>query len=97
MVWNCRGYKSKRNELIMRIQEYDIIVLTKTKYKNEQNRKIYFSGFKTYFKESLGNSGGVSISIRNNIEFDVINQWEHIGNSLDTIGIRLKNVEKNSI
>lgn len=38
LLWNCRGFRSKKNELIKRIQEYEIVVLTdKTKCKGKHN------------------------------------------------------------
>ncbi|KMQ91023.1 rna-directed dna polymerase from mobile element jockey [Lasius niger] len=48
-------------------------------------------GYKIYQKESIGNSGGIAICVRNSIEFDIIKEWQQIGNEFDVIGIRTKN------
>lgn len=93
LLWNCRGYKNKKNEIKERINIYDIIILTETK-SNTANG-IYFPGYKTITKESLGNSGGVAIAIKKEIEFETINYWNNIGDQIDIVGIRTKNLEKN--
>lgn len=95
ILWNCRGFKSKKNELTKRVQEYEIIVLTETKCKDEQHNMIYFSEYKTYTLDSTGNSGGLSISVKKNIEFKILQQWEDIGNEIDIVGIRTRNFKKN--
>lgn len=84
---------NQKNELKKRIQDYDIMVLTETKCNNNKNIyiHIYFSEYKTYQKESIGNNGGIAICVRNNIEFDIIKEWQQIGNEFDVIGIRTKN------
>ena len=81
LIWNCRGIRNKKNELIQRSKNYDIIILTETKCHNRN--EMYFSGNKTHFKESKGNSGGVAIIVKDYIEFEVINSWNNIGDCLD--------------
>lgn len=92
ITWNCRGYRSKKNELGKIVQDYDIIVLIETKCQGSRN--VYFLGFKTYYKESIGNSGGIAISVRNNLEFEIIQQWDNIGEEVDVIEVRIINVEE---
>lgn len=70
VIWNYRRLKNKRNELIRIITAYDIIVLVETKCQN--NKKTYFSSFKTVYKKSRGNSGGVAMLIRKDIDFQII-------------------------
>lgn len=82
--------RSKKNELVKRIQEYNITVLTETKCKGEHCKLIYFSGYKMYTMDSIGNSGGLSISVKKNIEFNIIQHWEDLGNEIDIVGIRTK-------
>lgn len=89
-MWNCRGYRNKQNEIIKRAQDYDIMVLMETKC--SQSTKIYISGFRTYCKESMGKSGGVVICVRKELEFDIIKEWENIGNNFDIFGIRMRNM-----
>ncbi|KAK0075692.1 hypothetical protein PV325_006540 [Microctonus aethiopoides] len=84
--------KIKKNELINRIPEYDIIVLTETKYNNENS--IYCSGYKTISTINRRSSGGVAIIIRNNIEFEQIKGWKNIGEEFDIAGIRLLNTKE---
>lgn len=97
LLWNCRGFRNKKNELRKRIIDFDIIVLTETKCNEIKNQHVYLSGFKTYAKGSIESSGGIAISVRNNIEFDIIQQWERIGNEIDILGIRVKNTQQKNL
>lgn len=91
VVWNCRGYSGKKNEIRKFISDYDIVVLTETKFSKEQG--IYAPGFKTIAKASRGKSGGVAIMIRSHIEFELIKGWNRVRDEFDVIGIRLINTE----
>lgn len=91
VLWNCRSLKSKKNELVGRIGEYDIIVLTETRCTNTEY--IKFPGYRAISKESRGNSGGVSIIVRKEIEFEEIKGWQRMGECMDVIGIRLINTD----
>lgn len=52
VVWNSRGIKGKKAELVKRFEETDIIILTETKA--QQEGLVRFSGFKTVSKQSQG-------------------------------------------
>lgn len=41
LLWNCRGYKNKKNEIKERINIYDIIILTETKSNIQQMGFIF--------------------------------------------------------
>lgn len=48
LLWNARGWRNKKDELIKRVQQYDICVITETKNKINENFKI--SGYITIIK-----------------------------------------------
>ncbi|XP_024885911.1 uncharacterized protein LOC112463644 isoform X2 [Temnothorax curvispinosus] len=50
--------------------DYDIVVLTETKC--SERSQVYFPGFRTLNSDNLLGSGGVSISIRSHMDFDVV-------------------------
>jgi len=37
LLWNCRGYKNKKNEIKKRIKEFDMSVLIETKQEIENS------------------------------------------------------------
>ncbi|KAK0160438.1 hypothetical protein PV328_007848 [Microctonus aethiopoides] len=90
VLWNCRGIQNKKNEISNKILEYDIIILTETKYSRES---IYFTDCNTIIKKSKGNSGGIIIIVKNYIEFETINGWNNIGEDFDITGIRITNTK----
>ncbi|XP_036138447.1 uncharacterized protein LOC105841052 isoform X3 [Monomorium pharaonis] len=92
-MWNCRGYKSCRNELAKHIMDYDIIILTETKCRD--NNCVYFTGFKTVHSINALGSGDVAISARSQIEFKTIIGSDESPVGYDTIGIRTRNLENN--
>ncbi|XP_011647481.1 uncharacterized protein LOC105433733 [Pogonomyrmex barbatus] len=89
LLWNCRGIRNKK-ELAMRIRNYDIAVITETK--QPKNVPIYFSGYKTYRSNNLDNKGGIAIVIHNRLEFEVLKCQEDIHESVERLGITIKNV-----
>ncbi|KYN28600.1 hypothetical protein ALC57_01992 [Trachymyrmex cornetzi] len=46
LLWNCRGYKNKKQELSRNVDGYDVIVLMETKCPH--NSGVYISGYRTY-------------------------------------------------
>lgn len=70
LLWNCRGIKNKKIELEEKVKDFDILIITKTKWQKEHG--MYFSGFKSTIKTNIGNSGGIVMLIKNSIKFDVI-------------------------
>lgn len=50
LLWNARGWRNKKDELIKRVQQYDICVITETKNKINENFKI--SGYITIIKKA---------------------------------------------
>lgn len=52
---------------------------------------VYFSGYKIYSKDSNGFSEGVTNCVKNNIDFDIMSNWNENDKDFDLIGIRLKN------
>lgn len=51
LLWNTRGWKNKKDELIKRIQDYDICVTTATK--NEVNEDFKILGYITITKDRM--------------------------------------------
>lgn len=89
VLWDCRGFQNKKNELTEKVNDYDIIIITETKC--EYERDIYFLGYITIDQVSKGNSGGTAIIIKNGIEFEIIKGWNYIGDKFDILGIRVNN------
>ncbi|XP_077265724.1 uncharacterized protein LOC143899358 isoform X2 [Temnothorax americanus] len=64
------GFKGRKQELSKRVMDYDMVVLTETK--RSSRSQVYFPGFRTLNSDNPLGSGGVSISIRSHIDFDVV-------------------------
>lgn len=73
--------------------DYDVIVLTETKCRS--NNQVYFAGFRTASSENRLASGGVSISVRSHIEFEIIRATAAPPAGYDMASIKTKNLEKN--
>lgn len=86
-------YQNKKIELEEKVKNFDILIITETKWQKEYG--LYFSGFKSIIKTSIGNSGGIVMLIKNYIEFDVIDTWQNSGIRFDILGIRTKNLNMN--
>ncbi|XP_024890316.1 uncharacterized protein LOC112466454, partial [Temnothorax curvispinosus] len=65
-----QGFRGRKQELSKRVMDYDIVVLTETKC--SERSQVYFPGFRTLNSDNLLGSGGVSISIRLHMDFDVV-------------------------
>lgn len=50
------------------------------------NRDIYFSGYKVIKSLNQGNSGGIAIIVKKDIDFDVIEPWTIKSNNIEVIG-----------
>lgn len=77
----------------MHINKYDIIVITETKV--SKNKRLHFSGYKTFKSENEINCGGVAIIIKQGIEFNCIGTWKVRSQNIEVLGIRTKNLTIN--
>lgn len=93
LLWNARGIINKKMELEMHINKYDIIVITETKI--SKNKRLHFSGYKTFKSENEINCGGVAIIIKQGIEFNCIGTWKVRSQNIEVLGIRTKNLTIN--
>lgn len=69
LTWNARGWKNKKEELSKRVQDYNIIVVTEKKSKNQE--KIKFSGYHVLRKNTMDNNmqqEGVVIIVKLNLK-----------------------------
>ncbi|XP_011632337.1 uncharacterized protein LOC105424011 isoform X2 [Pogonomyrmex barbatus] len=89
LVWNCRGIRNKKEELAMRIGNYDIAVITETK--QPKNAPIYFTGYKTYRTDNLDSKGGIAMVIHNRLEFDILKCQKDTHESVERLDITIKN------
>lgn len=73
LVWNVRGWWSKKEEIKEKVKEYDIVILTETKSKKEQEIKIpgYKIITKNNYNNTLDGAGGVTIIIRENMNAEI--------------------------
>lgn len=53
MLWNARRWHAKKEEIIKRIQDYDISIITEIKNKRDQH--YYFTGYTTITKNNYSN------------------------------------------
>lgn len=92
-MWNCRGYRNKKQELSRNVSGYDIVVLMETKCPH--NDGIYISGYRTYQLPSRGLSGGLAIVVRKDIDFSIISGFQGLDGNFDVLGIRTINLSIN--
>lgn len=93
LLWNVRGWISKKAELRHEAIEYDITILTETKSKKRDY--INIRGFNCHminnYQREEGGAGGVAILIRKNIKCQIID-FSDIKSSIDVIGIRVRSI-----
>lgn len=73
--WNARGLSNKIEELIKRVYEYDVVVITETKRHNKEVLKI--KGYCVLEKNSPKkekSSGGIAILVRKDLKVKVLNE-----------------------
>lgn len=96
LLWNARGWRNKKEELIKRIQEYDICVITETKNKINEGFKV--SGFITIIKNSLrvgaGVSGGIAIMVRKDFKVKELTNIKSGDVNIEVIGIQITGLSK---
>ncbi|XP_071578331.1 uncharacterized protein [Temnothorax nylanderi] len=88
-----RGYRCHQNELSKISMEYDIVILTETRCTGRN--RVHLPGFKTLHSNNNLGSGGVSISVRSHITFDIIKIVGALPAEYDVIGIRTSNLVNN--
>lgn len=65
LLWNVRGWWSRREEIKEKINNYDVIILTEIKNNTKQNFKI--AGYKIHAKNNYNNNlGGTGRGSHNN-------------------------------
>lgn len=92
LLWNARGVRSKKAELLNNITSYDIVVITETKAGKDE--VLYYPGYKVYKSDNGNNAGGVAILIRNNIDFEVIKNVKVNSVNFYVIGIKILNTTR---
>lgn len=74
LLWNARAWKGKREELIKRMQNYDIGILTETKHRREDH--IHIPGYDIISKNKYNNKDegtrGVAISINRKLKYEIV-------------------------
>lgn len=91
MLWNCRGIRSRKEELAINILNYDIAIVTETRMKGDNATHI--RGYDTVCSNRVTNliaAGGVAIYIKNGIKY---NSVEIVGNKpgiIECAGLSLK-------
>lgn len=72
VVWNARGIKEKREEIVKNIKEYDIFAITESKI--DMLYSFTVAGYSTVRLDSMSNnSGGIIIFIANTLNYKTIN------------------------
>lgn len=69
IIWNARGIRRKKAELIEKIKDYDIICIAETKLNNKIN--MQFTRYTTYRsdrKKMKISSGGAAILVKKEIK-----------------------------
>lgn len=97
LLWNARGYCSKKEELVQKFEEVeiDIGIVTETKNKNNVNTKQKFIGSMTGYNCLLGNNyrngqggaGGVAIFRKKNLRIKEINLENVQKKDIDSVAI----------
>ncbi|XP_024873748.1 uncharacterized protein LOC112455797 [Temnothorax curvispinosus] len=84
---------SSRDELTKNILDYDIVVLTETRCSGPN--KVSFSNYNTVNSKNRLGSGGVSISVRRHLEFEILPIVGTLPVGYDVICVRTKNFNRN--
>lgn len=61
-------------------------MIIKTKINHSQ--VLYFSGYKTFKSNNLNDNGGIAIIVRNNIDFNVMEEWKFVSLNIEIIDIK---------
>lgn len=96
VIWNARGIKEKREEMIKNIKECDIFAITESKI--DEHYHFTVGGYDTVRLDSIGNnSGGIIIFIASTLKYKTINLnlRNNIGYNYncDVIGISIDNID----
>ncbi|EZA53899.1 hypothetical protein X777_06602 [Ooceraea biroi] len=84
--------KSKKAELANYIVPYDIVILTETKV--SKDTAVYFSGYRTYKTKNVGSEDGIAILVKEDIKFEVIDEWKINSKNIEAIDIRVKSISR---
>lgn len=94
IVWNARGVKEKREEIIKNIREYDIFAISESKLDNYDTFNV--TGYSTIRLDSIGNrSGGIIILVTKKLDYRVIDCDSIIdhNNNCDVAGISIDSID----
>lgn len=96
LLWNARGWKNKKEEIIKRIQDYDVCVITEIKNKIKEDFKI--PGFIIIIKNSqrigMVAAGGIVIIIRKGIRVKEITNIRSTNVNIEVVGIQVVGLSK---
>lgn len=105
LLWNARGYGSKKEELAQKFreEEIDIGIVTEMKNKNNANTKQKFigsiSGYNSLkgnnYRNGQGGAGGVAIFSKKNIRIKEINLEEVQKKDVDSVAVMVYGIKEN--
>lgn len=97
VLWNARGMRNKKEELMKRIQDYDVCIITELKNNIKQDF-LKILGFVVINKSSHRTgriaAGGIAIIVRNNIRVKEITKINSSNVNIEVLGIQILGLTK---
>lgn len=99
VVWNVRRWWAKREEIKKKVKGFDIVILTETKSRKDQNIKIpgYKILVKNKYNNNIGGAGGVAILIKEKIKAEIRDDIYVDDNDIDCAAIQIQYEKKRLI
>lgn len=96
VLWNARGIKNKKVEIIRRFQEFDVVIVTEMK--NKTNEKCNIPGFNVAIKDSqrVGKvaAGGIAIMVLKNIKIRELESIKSNSVNIEVLGLQIVGTDK---
>lgn len=96
LLWNARGIRNKKEEIIERIKNTDIAIITETKNRKKKNLRI--TGFRIIMNNTVERckieAGGIAIALKKDLQWTEIDGVQNPSENLKLLGIKIKNFEK---
>lgn len=92
MLWNARKLKNKKEEIIQRIQDFDIAIVTELQ--NKANEKYNIPGFNVVIKDSKRINRIAAIMVKKDIKIKEIENVKSNNSNIEVLGVQIMGLEK---
>lgn len=96
VLWNARGLKNKKEEIVQRFQDFDIAIVTELK--NKTNEKCNIPGFNVVIKDnqriSRAAAGGITIMAKKDIKIREMEKVKSNNSNIEILGLQIMGLDK---